>query len=168
MLCVIATVAPEANRKLEQLRENALPGVRFSSPLHTHITLATWLPEDVGTFMDTCAEMLRNAPSLAVRYEKLEVLAETSVIVAAPSIPSALVSLHSRIVDQFGASLDEWTRGPSWYPHSSLLYSPSLDLEAVCTEMRKYFVPFEARIDAIEFSLVEENGYTVLKRIPLP
>ena len=32
MLCVIATVVPEANRKLEQLRENALPGVQFARP----------------------------------------------------------------------------------------------------------------------------------------
>ena len=168
MLCVIATVVPEANRKLEQLRENALPGVQFAPPLHAHITLATWLPEDADAFMDACTEMSRDIPSLTIRYEKVEVLAETSIIVATPSVPAALVSLHNRIVDHFVASLDQWTRGSAWYPHSTLLYSPSLDLDAVCAEMQKYFVPFEARIDAIEFSRVEEKGYTVLNRIPLP
>ena len=47
MLCVLAMLSAEAEKKLEQLRGKALPGVKFS-PLHAHITLATWLPEDAG------------------------------------------------------------------------------------------------------------------------
>ena len=167
MLCVLAMLSADAERKLERLREKSLPGIRFSSPLHAHITLATWLPEDAGTFMDGCEEILRNTRSFTVRYERIEVLSETSIIVATPSVPDELVSIHNRIVKKYGDSLDRWTSA-EWYPHSTLLYNPSTDLDAVCAEMRKHFVPFEARIDAIEFSRVEEKGYTILKRIILP
>ena len=59
MLCVLAMLSAEAEKKLEQLREKALPGVKFS-PLHAHITLATWLPEDAGAFMDACKSLLQN------------------------------------------------------------------------------------------------------------
>ena len=85
MLCVLAMLSAEAEKTLEQLREKALPGVKFS-PLHAHITLATWLPEDAGTFMDACEKMLLNAASFTVRYDRIEVFSETSIIVAMPSM----------------------------------------------------------------------------------
>lgn len=165
MLCVLAMLSAEAEKKLEQLREKALPGVKFS-PLHAHITLATWLPEDAGAFMDACEKMFRNVSSFTVCYERIEVLSETSIIVAMPSMSDELVSIHNRIAKEYGSFLDQWT-SVRWYPHSTLLYNPSMDLEAVCAEMRKHFVPFDARIEAIEFSRVDEKGYTILNRISL-
>ena len=165
MLCVLAMLSAEAEKKLEQLRGKALPGVKFS-PLHAHITLATWLPEDAGAFMDACEKMFRNVSSFTVCYERIEVFSETSIIVAMPSMSDELVSIHNRIAKEYGSFLDQWT-SVRWYPHSTLLYNPTMDLEPVCAEMRKHFVPFDARIDAIEFSRVEENGYTILKRISL-
>ena len=165
MLCVIALLSPEADQSLTLLREAALPGVQFTSPLHAHITLATYLPEDTDVFIRSCAKMFGGTRSFTVRYEQVKVLSD--IIIAAPSMSPELISLHRRIADQYSESLDQWTAGDLWYPHTTLYYNPEADLNAVCVEMRKHFVPFETRISEIEFSRVEEAGYTVLKKITL-
>ena len=165
MLCVIALLSPEADQSLTLLRETALPGVQFTSPLHAHITLATYLPEDTDVFIRSCAKMFGGTRSFTVRYEQIEVLSD--IVIAAPSESPELISLHRRIADQYSESLDQWTAGDLWYPHTTLYCNPEADLNAVCVEMRKHFVPFETRISEIEFSRVEETGYTVLKKITL-
>ena len=165
MLCVIALLSPEADQSLTLLREAALPGVQFTSPLHAHITLATYLPEDTDVFIRSCAKMFGGTRSFTVRYEQVKVLSD--IIIAAPSMYPELISLHRRIADQYSESLDQWTAGDLWYPHTTLYCNPEADLNAVCVEMRKHFVPFETRISEIEFSRVEEAGYTVLKKITL-
>lgn len=165
MLCVIALLSPEADQSLTLLREAALPGVQFTSPLHAHITLATYLPEDTDVFIRSCAKMFGGTRSFTVRYEQVKVLSD--IIIAAPSMSPELISLHRRIADQYSESLDQWTAGDLWYPHTTLYCNPEADLNAVCVEMRKHFVPFETRISEIEFSRVEEAGYTVLKKITL-
>lgn len=165
MLCVIALLSPEADQSLTLLREAALPGVQFTSPLHAHITLATYLPEDTDVFIRSCAKMFWGTRSFTVRYEQVKVLSD--IIIAAPSMSPELISLHRRIADQYSESLDQWTAGDLWYPHTTLYCNPEADLNAVCVEMRKHFVPFETRISEIEFSRVEEAGYTVLKKITL-
>ena len=165
MLCVIALLSPEADQSLTLLREAALPGVQFTSPLHAHITLATYLPEDTDVFIRSCAKMFGGTRSFTVRYEQVKVLSD--IIIAAPSMSPELISLHRRIADQYSESLDQWTAGDLWYPHTTLYCDPEADLNAVCVEMRKHFVPFETRISEIEFSRVEEAGYTVLKKITL-
>ena len=165
MLCVIALLSPEADQSLTLLREAALPGVQFTSPLHAHITLATYLPEDTDAFIRSCAKMFGGTRSFTVRYEQVKVLSD--IIIAAPSMSPELISLHRRIADQYSESLDQWTAGDLWYPHTTLYCNPESDLNAVCAEMRKHFVPFETRISEIEFSRVGEAGYTVLKKITL-
>ena len=165
MLCVIALLSPEADQSLTLLREAALPGVQFTSPLHAHITLATYLPEDTDVFIRSCAKMFGGTRSFTVRYEQVKVLSD--IIIAAPSMSPELISLHRRIADQYSESLDQWTAGDLWYPHTTLYCDPEADLNAVCVEMRKHFVPFETRISEIEFSRVEKAGYTVLKKITL-
>ena len=163
MLCVIAKLPPEATEKLNALVKAVKPSAR----LHGHITIATYLPEDDRAFMDACEEMLREYGPFTVRYGKIEVLSKTSIIVATPSRANELVSLHSRISGSFGESLDQWTRGEDWYPHTTLLYDPTADLNALCAEMQKHFSPFETQISQIEFSKVEEKEYTILKTIEL-
>ena len=165
MLCVIALLSPEADQSLTLLREAALPGVQFTSPLHAHITLATYLPEDTDVFIRSCAKIFGGTRSFTVRYEQVKVLSD--IIIAAPSMSPELISLHRRIADQYSEFLDQWTEGDLWYPHTTLYCNPEADLNAVCVEMRKHFVPFETRISEIEFSRVEEAGYTVLKKITL-
>ena len=167
MLCVIAKLAPDVNEKLSRLRQTAMPQVHFSSPLYAHITLATYLPEDTENFIAFCREVFRDVPSFTVRYEKLEVLPETSIIVAVPVFSECLRSLHDRIDSGFGESLDSWTHGENWYPHTTLVYNPAVDLDAICKEMQKHFVPFDTSIEQIEFSRVEENGYTIVETVRL-
>ena len=165
MLCVIALLSPEADQSLTLLRETTLPGVRFTRPLHAHITLATYLPDDTDAFIQSCVKMFNGTRSFTVRYEQIEVLSD--IVIAAPSESPELISLHRRIADQYSESLDQWTARDLWYPHTTLYCNPEADLNAVCVEMRKHFVPFETRISDIEFSRVEEAGYTVLKKITL-
>ena len=52
MLCVIAKLPEDASEKLRLLRDSALPGERAGAPLYGHITIATYLPEDDGSFAE--------------------------------------------------------------------------------------------------------------------
>ena len=167
MLCVIAKLSPDVNDRLSKLRETAVPRVHFASPLYAHITLATYLPEDTEAFITACGTIFRETHPFSVRYEKLEVLSETSILVAVPAPSEPLISLHNRIEKDFGEHLDRWTRGETWYPHTTLLCDPGADLNTLCDEMQKHFSPFDARIEQIEFSKVEENGYTIVKSVHL-
>lgn len=167
MICVIAKLPPDAVERLNALRQAVVSAKQPVKPLHGHITVATYLPDNNEGFIQVCSKIVRETPSFSVRYEKLEVLHETSIIVAAPSKPEALRSLHSRIAEQYGDSLDRWTRGAGWYPHTTLLYDPVADLDVLCRNMQRYFTPFETCISQIEFSKVEESGYTVLESVDL-
>ena len=109
MLCVIAKLPEDASEKLRLLRDSALPGERAGAPLYGHITIATYLPEDDGSFAEACVRTIREYSSFTVRYEKLRVLCRTSIIAALPSMTEELVSLHSRVADPYAASLDQWT-----------------------------------------------------------
>ena len=168
MLCVIAKCSPEADEKLNALRASVFPRDCFVSPLNAHITVAAYLPEDDRAFMESCEKLISGTRPFSVQYRKLEVFPETSVIVAVPSVPAELLSLHDRIAGEFGSQLDRWTCGSSWYPHTTLLYNPAADLHQLCRAMQKCFVPFEARISQVWFSRVEDTGYTIVKTIDLP
>ena len=82
MLCVIAKLPEDASEKLRLLRDSALPGERAGAPLYGHITIATYLPEDDGSFAEACVRTIREYSSFTVRYEKLRVLCRTSIIAA--------------------------------------------------------------------------------------
>ena len=167
MLCIIAKCSPEADEKLNAFRAAVLPQYSFASLLNAHITIATYLPEDDRAFMAACGKLISGTRPFSVRYEKLEVFSETSVIVAVPSVPAELTFLHNSIVKEFSSSLDRWTCGTAWYPHTTLLYNPAADLHQLCRAMQKCFVPFDARIDQIWFSRVEDSGYTIVKSVDL-
>ena len=161
MLCVIAKLPEDASEKLRMLRDSALPAELAGVPLYGHITIATYLPEDDGSFAEACVRTIREYSSFTVRYEKLRVLCRTSIIAALPSMTEELVSLHSRVADQYAGSLDRWTAGKDWLPHTTLFYDPAADLQALCRKMQQQFDPFEARISRIELSQVREDGYTI-------
>ena len=161
MLCVIAKLPDEASERLRMLRDPILPPERTGAPLYGHITIATYLPQDDSRFAKDCAETIRGYGPFAVRYEKLRVLSRTSIIAALPSMTDQLASLHNRIAGRYGVSLDQWTAGRDWQPHTTLLYDPAADLHALCRKMQQGFVPFETRISHIELSEVRDNGYTI-------
>lgn len=166
MICVIARLSPDADEKLQAIRKAALPEQSFPA-LHGHITLASYLPEESSAFVQACRKMFRGIHSFSVRYEKIEVLSETSIIVAVPAESEILDSLHALMVKAFGSSMDFWTGGNNWRPHTTLLYDPEADLDAACRAMQQRFVPFDAWICQIELSKVEKTGYTVLETIVL-
>ena len=167
MLCAIAKLSAEAAEKLNTLRNKILSEEQNRSPLYGHITLATWLPEDDAVFAEACEAMLRGIRAFTVRYEKIEVLKQTSILVATPAKSEELSALHSMLAGKFSDSLDQWTRDDTWYPHTTLLHDPAADLDSLCRAARKLFVPFEARIRRIELSKVGSSGYTILKSIRL-
>ena len=166
MICVIAKLTPDATERLNILRKAVVSKKPPVKPFYGHITIATYLPDD-EEFVQVCSEIIRETPSFRIRYAKLEVLSETSIIVAVPSKPAALLTLHNRIVDKYSKSLDRWTCGTDWYPHTTLLYDPKADLAGLCRQMQDVFTPFETCIRQAEFSEVKETGYTILGTIHL-
>lgn len=167
MICVIAKLPPDAADRLNILRRTVASKVRLREPLYGHITIATCLSGNEEEFVQACSRTVRETHSFPVRYEKIEVLPETSIIVATPSKPDELLALHSRITEKYGRDLDRWTCGDNWYPHTTLLYDPAANLEALCREMQQYFIPFETRVSQIQFSKAVEKGYTILETADL-
>ena len=167
LICVIAKLPPNAVERLNILKESVRSERPATHSLYGHITIATYLPDDDAAFRQVCSGIIRETPSFSLRYEKLEVLSETSIVVAVPSKPTILLDLHNRIAEKFGSSMDRWTCGNEWYPHTTLIYDPDADLNALCRNMQQQFSPFEVSITQIEFSRVEETGYTILESIDL-
>ena len=166
MICVIAKLTPDATERLNILRKAVVSKKLPVKPFYGHITIATYLPDD-EEFVQVCSEIIRETPSFRIRYAKLEVLSETSIIVAVPSESDALLALHNKITDKYSNSLDRWTCGADWYPHTTLLYDPDADLNVLCRNMQGHFIPFETCISRIEFSRVTGTGYTILESIDL-
>ena len=167
MICVMAKLPPDAVERLNTLRKASVSAEQPVPPFHGHITIAAYLPEDDAGFLQDCTKVILETPSFSVRYEKLEVLAETSIIVAVPSKPPELLALHGRIAEKYSQAMDRWTCGSDWYPHTTLLYRPGADLNDLCRNMQRHFIPFEVQISKVEFSRVEENGYRILKAVDL-
>ncbi|MBR4501184.1 MAG: 2'-5' RNA ligase family protein [Clostridia bacterium] len=106
--------------------------------------------------------MLDDFSAFTVRYEGIGFFPGSGVIFAQPSENPYLSAIHRGIAERYGQDLDQWTRGEDWFPHTTLITVPPADPDAACRAMRKLFVPFEARIGRVEFSLVRETGFTVL------
>ena len=167
MLCVIAKLDDASTEKLEMLSFNSFTGYAETKPLHGHITIASYIGHDEERFISFCKDMMDRVGSFPVEYEKTEVLEETSIIVAVPSKTDLLDSMHQIIVAQYDDSLDLWTRNDKWYPHTTLLYSPEMDLHALCRKMMESFKPISAKICRIEFSHVLEDSYEIVDGIDL-
>ena len=164
MLCVIAKLDDAATEKLAALRRIAAPG---GKPLYGHITIAVYTGDDNALFIRSCRELLRGIAPFEITYSGIEVLEETSIIVAAPAENESLCALHRRIADVFDASLDRWTKAGVWYPHTTLYFGSQADLCGIADRMRASFLPFSARIERIEFSLVLKDGYQIVDALDL-
>ena len=166
MLCVIAKLNEEATEKLMSIRTAALSDAALK-PLHGHITIAAYTGDRQAQFVRFCKSLLEGTSAFAVWYEKIEVLDASSIIVASPEKSGALEALHRRIAEEYNDSLNPWTQADRWYPHTTLLYDPNLDLHRICGEMSGHFTPFSAQISRIEFSRVLESGYEIIDRVEL-
>ena len=166
MLCVIAKLNEEATEKLMSIRTAARSDAALK-PLHGHITIAAYTGDRQAQFVRFCKSLLEGTSAFAVRYEKIEVLDASSIIVASPEKSGTLEVLHRRIAEEYNDFLNPWTQADRWYPHTTLLYDPNLDLHRICGEMSGHFTPFSAQISRIEFSRVLESGYEIIDRVEL-
>lgn len=166
MLCVIAKLDNAATEKLEALRKRALAESEQIKPLYGHITVATYTGDNEALFIQSCKGLLLDISAFDIMYKKVEVLKETSIIVATPEKSDKLRSIHQRIAQRYD-DLDVWTKGDSWYPHTTLYYGPQADLDSICQNLAGCFSPFTAKICKIEFSRVVTNGYEIIDSIDL-
>lgn len=166
MLCVIAKLNGEATEKLMAIRKAALSDA-VVTPLYGHITIATYVGDNEAQFIRFCKSLLAGMRSFPVRYEKIAVLEATSIIVASPEKSGPLEALHLGIAEKYNRFLHPWTQIGQWYPHTTLLYGPGLDLHRICREMSAFFVPFSSQISLIEFSRVLESGYAIVDSVVL-
>lgn len=166
MLCVIAKLNEEATKKLTSIQRSALAAALLK-PLYGHITIAIYTGDQEAQFIQFCKSRIDRATSFAVQYKKLEVLEASSIIVASPEKSGTLDAIHQRIAEEYNHSLNSWTQADRWYPHTTLLYNPNLDLHTICREMSASFVPFSTEISKIEFSRVLESGYEIIDRVEL-
>ena len=164
MLCVIAKLDDTATERLAKVQK-AVGDV--PKPLYGHITLATCTGADEADFVRLCKRLLANTAPFAVRHEKIGILDETSIVAALAEKTGTLALLHERIADGFGVSLDRWTRGDLWCPHTTLFYGPDSDLQRKAEKMALSFIPFIAEITDLEFSRVKEKGFEIVDRIGL-
>ena len=168
MLCAIARLDEEATRKLISLQKTAFGDAVCLKPLYGHITIAAYTGTEEARFIRSCRESLAGFSAFTVTYSKIEVLEETSIIVATPVKTGSLKEIHQIIAKQFEDSLDEWTKPDRWHPHTTLLFRPDSDLCAICRKVSAHFVPFPARVCSIEFSRVLPSGYEIIDRLDLP
>lgn len=167
MLCVIAKLSRSATEELRSLQSVAASFGIHPSPVYGHVTIAAYTPDDDMDFIAGCKELMQDVRPFSVSFDKIEVLSQTSIIVATPRKDGVLMSLHARLAARYGPFLDQWTCGDSWYPHTTLLYHPQADLAGICRSMQEIFSPFEAAVNSIEFSRVSETGYQITDRIAL-
>ena len=167
MLCVIAKLNGEATEKLMAIRKAALSDATMRKPLHGHITIAAYTEEEEAQFIQFCKSQIDGISAFPVRYERIEVLEDTSIVVASPEKSGTLETLHQRIAKEYNCSLNRWTQADRWYPHTTLLYEPNLDLHRICRKISTYFVPFSAQVSKIEFSRVLESGYDIIDSVEL-
>ena len=167
MLCVIAKLDDAATERLAVVRKAAFPYGKAVRPLYGHITLATYVGDNETDFIQSCKDRLKDLPAFDVVFEKVEVLEETSIIVAAPAESKYLYSIHQRIAEKNDDALDRWTKADVWYPHTTLFYGPGSNLADICSRMKGSFVPFAAHISRIEFSRIIDNGYDIVESMEL-
>ena len=125
------------------------------------------MSDDETDFIRACKGYLNHIAAFDIIFDKIEVLDETSIIVASPRRTKALELLHQCITDHFNDALDQWTKSDVWYPHTTLYYDPEADLCKISSRMSEHFVPFTAHIDTVEFSRVTKSGYEIVDHVNL-
>jgi hypothetical protein len=165
MLCLIAKLSEEATEQLRYVQKAADPDSVLWKPLHGHITIAAYTGVEEKEFIRFCREQMAGISSFAVQYQKIELLEDTSIVVAVPEKAGMLEKIHRRITEKYNDDLDRWTKTDSWYPHTTLFFSPGEDLQKVYRKLADAFVPFSARVCGAEFSRVLDTGYEIIDRI---
>ena len=168
MLCVIARIDPGARERLAALRRKAEARDTRRGELYGHVTLATYAGDEEDRFIASCRGLISGCPAFAVRYIRIEPLPATAILVASLEKEGVLLALHAEIAAAWRGSLDRWTGDASWKPHTTLIHDPCGDLQGIAAALEEAFVPFTARVERIEFSRVEEDGYTIVDGIDLP
>ena len=168
MLCVIARIDPGARERLAALRRKAEARTERTGELYGHITLATYVGDEEERFIASCRGLISGRRAFAVRYARIEPLPATGILVASPEKNGVLLALHEEIAAAWRGSLDRWTGDADWKPHTTLIHNPCGDLQVIAAALEEAFVPFTARVERIEFSRVEEDGYTIVDGIDLP
>ena len=150
MLCVIAKLNEEATEKLMSIRTAARSDAALK-PLHGHITIASYTGNHEAQFVRFCKSLLQGTSAFAVRYEKIEVLDASSILVASPEKSGTLEVLHRRIAEEYNDSLNRWTQADRWYPHTTLLYEPNLDLHRIWAKCPGILRRFQRKYPALNF-----------------
>lgn len=167
MLCAIARLPAEARDRLRRV-QSAASTLGFSpTPLYGHITLAVCDSGDEDAFAAGCRDALTGFGPIPVRYERIEILSETTIIVAAPARTEALLYAHRVLADRFADWLDPWTRDERWRPHTTLFHHPTADLAPLRDAMAARFAPFDTQITRVELSRVMKNGYRIVGGIEI-
>ena len=167
MLCVIAKLDHQATGRLNEIQRSAFPAGTERKTIYGHITLATYIGEDEASFIQSCRKSMADVSAFDIVYDRIEVLEETSIIVAAPAKSEPLSSLHRCIAEQYNDALDRWTKEGCWYPHTTLVFDPRADLNRICNKMADSFSPFRACVYKIEFSRVCANAYEIIDSMDL-
>lgn len=173
MLCAIAKIDSTATERLVELHQIA---ERFGIPPRSvdgHITLATYIGDDEGEFISSCKEILAGYKKFSICFDKIEVFASVSVIVAVPRAESIICAIQKKIARRWAADLNEWTQENIWHAHTTLVNSPQADLcttdelNAIAKAMQEKLEPVVAQIDGIEFTHRGENGFERIDFIEL-
>ena len=167
MLFVIAMVDPAARARLTRLRELAAPFGILPRDVHGHITLAAYAGGEEGRFISSCKAILSGYEKFSVRYDGVELFASTAAVVAAPRKEGPLDAIQREIAGAWAADMNEWTRRDVWQPHTTILYHPQADLEAIVEALREEFESFAAQVDRVEFSREYEDRYEIVDFIEL-
>ena len=167
MLCVIAKLDQKATDRLNEMQRSAFPADADRKPIYGHITLATYIGEDEAGFIQSCKKSMADVSAFDIMYDKIEVLEETSIIVAVPAKSEPLLLLHQWIAEKHDNELDRWTKKGCWYPHTTLAFDPQADLHSICRKMADSFSPFKASVYRIEFSRVCANTYEIIDSMDL-
>lgn len=167
MLCEIAKIDPASRARLLKLQgEIEKLGIPVKA-LHGHITLASYIGGDEAAFMASCKKILSGCGAFPVYYDRIEVLASSCIVVASPRRAGLLEAVQRRTAEQWAEDLTDYTRADVWYPHTTLLYDAQADLARIAERLGEIFEPFWGEVQSIEFSRVENAGYTIVDAIDL-
>lgn len=165
MLCVIAKLDNASTAYLQILQALAASHGARPKALHGHITLVTYMGDKEAEFITRCKEVLKEQKSFSVRYASLTVLPATSILTAMPEKSGSLVEVYQKLTAIAPERLNDWTKPEKWEPHTTLVYDPSVDLDAICARIQ--FAPFTAQVSQIQFSRVIGNDCEVIDSLAL-
>lgn len=167
MLCVIAKLDDASTARLSLVMRAA---EEFGAPpkrLYGHITLAVYLDERANEFIEHCKAALKRVKPFLVRYERVEALTETNIIVASPENGGELARVKRELTGGWEDRLDYWTGTDAWRPHTTLAYWPRPDILSVARALNARFDEFTARVERIDITVPSGGGYELIESIEL-